>query len=43
MVGSGKLVDELWNFAKLDGSWLAEKQSVSEERLCIIELDIYFM
>jgi hypothetical protein len=34
---SGKKGDELWSIAKLDGSWLAEKQSVFEERLCFME------
>jgi hypothetical protein len=43
VVVSRKQGDELWTFAKLDGSWLAEQQSVSEERLCFMELDIYFM
>jgi len=42
-VGSGKQSNELWSFAKLDGSWLAEKKSISEERLCFVELDIYFI
>jgi hypothetical protein len=43
VVGSGKQGDELWSFAKLYGPWLPEKQSVSEERLCFMELHIYFM
>jgi len=43
VVVSGKQGDEIWTFAKLDGSWLAEQKSVSEERLCFMELDIYFM
>lgn len=43
MVGSGKQGDDLWSFAKLDDSWLAEKQSVFEERFCFMKLDIYFM
>jgi hypothetical protein len=43
VVGCGKLGDKLWSFVKLNGSWLAEKPPVSEERLCFTELDIYFM
>jgi len=43
VVGSGKQGDELRSFAKLDCSLLAEKQSVSEERLCFMKFDIYFL
>jgi hypothetical protein len=43
VVGSGKQSNELWSFGKLDSSWLAGKKSVSEERLCFMELDIYYI